>query len=413
VVGDGRLWLSEPLGDRAFRDYRQSAIFEGAKWDIQIHDHCALSRQALVISGTEWQEVSSAAVALAAELRLAEQALLAGIRGGRVPGLDRASRRWLAKVAGTTLPDVPRLVRFDFHLTASGWVISEGNCDVPGGINEASHLAASWPGAKFGRSAGDPAGAYAAAIARASGGRPVALVHATSFSDDWQLLKYLADALARRGVASVPADPGAIAWRDGKAEHGGTRLGAIMRFFPGDWLIRTGFAGAWFAASETPVFNPVTSLVVQNKRFPILCKRLGLPLPTFARFLPAVEPVRLRGLFDAARVVKPAYGRVGEGVGVTGVTAPHRLRKIRLMAALFPRAWLLQERFETAEAGSAEAPAYPCLGVYTLGTEVVGAYGRLSPTPVTDLHALDAPVFIAGEESHGRHRMLQQMGGRA
>jgi hypothetical protein len=35
---------------------------------------------------------------------------------------------------------VPRLVRFDFHLTDAGWVISEANCDVPGGINEASHL---------------------------------------------------------------------------------------------------------------------------------------------------------------------------------------------------------------------------------------------------------------------------------
>jgi hypothetical protein len=45
--------------------------------------------------------------------------------------------------------------------------------------------------------------------------------------------------------------------------------------------------------------------------------------------------------------------------------------------------------------------------VYTLDDRVIGAYGRLAATPLTDVNALDAPVFVAGEGVDGPDRVLQ------
>ena len=36
--------------ERAFREYRQRAIFEANKWDAQIYDHSALSKRALLLA---------------------------------------------------------------------------------------------------------------------------------------------------------------------------------------------------------------------------------------------------------------------------------------------------------------------------------------------------------------------------
>jgi len=38
---------------------------------------------------------------------------------------------------------------------------------------------------------------------------------------------------------------------------------------------------------------------------------------------------------------------------------------------------------------------FPCLGVYTLDTRVIGAYGRLAPVPLIDSRAADAAVLAA------------------
>ena len=38
---------------------------------------------------------------------------------------------------------------------------------------------------------------------------------------------------------------------------------------------------------------------------------------------------------------------------------------------------------------------YPCLGVYTIGGRVAGAYGRLARRPLIDARAEDAAVLSA------------------
>jgi hypothetical protein len=44
---------------------------------------------------------------------------------------------------------------------------------------------------------------------------------------------------------------------------------------------------------------------------------------------------------------------------------------------------------------TADGDVYPCLGVYTIDSRVVGAYGRLAPRPLIDSRASDAAVLQA------------------
>ena len=92
-------------------------------------------------------------------------------------------------------------------LTDAGWRISEANTDVPGGLNEASGLpplvAPYLPGTRF---AGDVAGCFAGAtLAALPAGAHVALMHATAYADDRQVMTYLAGCLQQAGLSSRDA----------------------------------------------------------------------------------------------------------------------------------------------------------------------------------------------------------------
>ena len=412
TAADG-IGLSEALSAPAFREYRQRAIFEANKWDAQIYDHSALSKRALLLVESEWRLISDAASRLARELLDSERQLQDALLEGRLTGIDRVARRRLAQLGRGERFEAQRLIRFDFHLCQNHrWMISEANCDVPGGINEAEQLPKIWPGSGAGMmSPGEPAERYVDGIVATAKSGSVAFVHATAFSDDWQLMKYLADRVETRGLEPVPLAPDRIEWRDGFASSRGEPLSAIVRFFPGDWLLRNHFAKAWFREASTPVLNPVISLLSQNKAFGLLLRSLGIDAPAWATYLPPTEAISMAALRSPDRVVKPVYGRVGEGVGVPGVTTRKKLRQSRLRAGLFRRHWVAQERFSPSNIGSASEPAYPCIGVYTLGEKVIGAYGRVSQRPMIDIDALDAPVFILRDQAagggHDSGRVLQ------
>lgn len=414
VAAAGAIGLSETLSPAAFREYRQRAIFEANKWDAQINDHSALSRRALLIAESEWKTVSEAASKLARELFSAEQKLHQALLEGRLKGIDRTARKRLARIGKADGFESRRLIRFDFHLCHDRrWVISEANCDVPGGINEAEQLPKIWPTIEADMvSPGEPAERYVDGIVATAKTGAVAFVHATAFSDDWQLMKYLADRIEARGLEPVPLAPDQVDWRDGFATAKGRALAAIIRFFPGDWLLTTGLARNWFREAATPVLNPVISLLGQNKAFGLLLRSLGVEAPAWTAYLPATERISIAALRSPDRVVKPVYGRVGEGVGIPGTTPRRKLAGARLRAAMFRRHWVAQERFKPINIGSEAEPAYPCVGVYTLGDTVIGAYGRVSDRPVIDIDARDTPVFIrrgrgTNGEAHDTARMLQ------
>jgi glutathionylspermidine synthase len=154
------------------------------------------------------------------------------------------------------------------------------------------------------------------------------------------------------------------------------------------------------AGSRTPLSNPSVAILAQSKRFPLAWDALKTPLPTWRALLPETrDPRDVRWRGDQGWVVKPALGRVGEGVGIGEAIGAREWTRIQRSAFWWPRHWVAQRRFRTLPVHGAGVPQYPCLGVYTVDTTVAGAYGRLAPRPLIDSRAHDAAVLLADAAS--------------
>jgi glutathionylspermidine synthase len=296
-------------------------------------------------------------------------------------------------------------MRFDFHFTTEGWRISEVNSDVPGGLNEASGFpslfGAHYPWAS---PVGDPVGDYVESLARHAGASgTVAFVHATAYSDDLQMMSFVAGRLASMGVSAQLVSPAHLRWNAGQAYLESAwchdPLTLVVRFFPAEWLIGLPSSVQWthlFAESRTPLSNPATAILTQTKRFPLVWDDLSTPLETWRAVLPETRDPRDVSRFAADEwVIKPALGRVGEGVGISGIVVEREMQRIVRSARWRPSSWVLQRRFNPVPLNVAGAATFPCLGVYTLDGRAIGAYGRLSSLPLIDSRAADAAVLAA------------------
>lgn len=399
-------WISvDPIPPHEFAEVRRRVIFECNKWDPQVGDVCVIARYPLVIRGSAWTEVVALAEALAAETLAAESELARRPDLHAHLGLPRALRRTLRRTATSPSPGAARIVRFDFHFTTEGWRISEANADVPGGLNEASGFSSIiGPHFPWATSVGDPVGAYVDSIVAATGaGGVVALVHATAYSDDQQMMAFVASRLRGAGLTTHLASPDHLRFHGGRAslEAAWCRgpVDLVVRFFPAEWLGNLPPASGWphlFGGSRTPLSNPATAVLVQSKRWPLVWNRLDTPLPTWRALLPDTrEPRHAPWRTSRDWIVKPAFGRVGEGVGLEECVEARDLRAIVRSATWWPGHWIAQRRFTTVPVAIGGTEIYPCLGVYTVDGRVAGAYGRLATRPLIDARAMDAAVMAA------------------
>lgn len=406
------LRLGDALPARDFSALRRRAVFQCCKWDPQVEDVSTLAPFPLWLTRATWDELARVAAALHRETLALERALLDGAgprsfaattRELALPAKVRralASRSWLGGTAPPPSREGPRVMRFDFHPTAEGWRVSEVNCDVPGGYVEASGVTGLFASALGAAPTGDPAGALADALAsQASGPGPVALVHATGYADDRQVMEYLARCLAARQVRAPLCAPDHLELVAGRARLDGEELGALMRFFPAEWLVHLparASARAFFRGMQTPATNPGACLLVQSKRLPLVWGDLGVDAPTWRAHLPETRDLRQvpGALDDESWVIKPALGRVGADVALAGATAPKERGAILRAARRHPRHFVAQRRFETTPLTHELGTFYPCLGVFTLDGVAVGTYGRLARTPLVDHRAQDVAVLI-------------------
>ena len=302
------------------------------------------------------------------------------------------------------------MIRFDFHFTEDGWRISEGNTDVPGGHNEADGYPELMRPYYNDATVLDtsPVGALTNALlsSQQSHRGIVGLVHATSYSDDRQVMLYLERALKRLGIETKLLSLADLRWREVRAfsiQPSGALepLAAVVRFFPGEWLSNLPARCGWwhfFAQAHTPLSNPATALVTQSKRFPLVWDRLQTPLPTWRALLPESVTPRQAGRndFEAGSLwlVKPAFGRVGQGVGAPDLVCPAARSAIFQKMRWNPDQWVVQRRFKAVPMLTPSGPLYPCIGVYTLDGQAAGAYGRLSTSPIVDAQAQDTAVLV-------------------
>ena len=378
-------------------------VFDCCKWDTQVEHVQTLAPYPLLLSAACWRHLSTIAESLTSEVLAAETEILERPELLEKLGLPRAVRRAFARRPGPVSRGVARVTRFDFHLTTAGWCISEANTDVPGGFIESSGFPVLMA-RHYGGTApvGDPAGAYVVALQHSTGPSPeVALVHATAYSDDHQVMRYLARRLQDAGARPVLVSPAHISWERGRAyvRASWTAMtpAVLARFFPAEWLPNLGRAARWepfFVSGETPASNPASALVTQSKRFPLVWDELRTPLPTWRRMLPETRDPRdapWRHMQDW--VLKPALGRVGEGIGLPGTTSMKDWRSIGRNVFWFPRSWAAQRRFEAQPLETSDGPRYPSVGVFTIDGRAVGAYGRIAPRPLIDSRAQDIAIL--------------------
>ena len=297
---------------------------------------------------------------------------------------------------------VPRIFRFDFHLTSYGWRISESNSDVPGGYAEGSSFAAMMQ-AHFPQtqSAGDVGQCWADAIASTvSADERIALISAVGYMEDQQIVAYLAQRLTQRGVRAMPARIQDLKWENGIASLRGNRLGAIVRFFQGEWLAGLPRSSGWrnLIHGQTQIINPVRAVITESKRFPLLWPKLASNLPTWRQLLPqSCDPRDVPWQRGEDWLIKQAFCNTGDSVFAPDLLAGQRWEQIVKWVRREPRRWVAQRRFTPVSIETPLGPAFPCIGVYTVNGRAAGIYGRLSTRQIIDFAAIDVAVLIENE----------------
>jgi glutathionylspermidine synthase len=396
------------LGADDYAWVMRRAIFDCCKWHTQVEDRPIVCPFPLVIEEAVWTGLGQVALRLAGESIAAERELLGRHELHRFLGLPapvRTALRAAAQVGPTA--EAARVIRFDFHWTTDGWRISEANADAAGGFVEASgvtQLIAERSGA--GRPAGDPARVLCDAIlGRVGRDAIVGLMHMTIYSEDRQVMLFLARRLEEIGLNPCLVGHEQLRWRDGRAmvetaRHTGP-IDLAFRFFPAEWLPRLPAQLHWehfFFGGATPVCNPGYAVLTQTKRFPIVWDKLKTAVPTWRALLPETRsPCDAREPLDRNWILKPALGHEGRDVAIHGVTGDDDCRRIQAAARAAPDDWAVQRRFEVLPLATPEGLLYPCLGIYVIAGQVAGAYGRMGMLPLIDDRSRDIAVLV--EES--------------
>ena len=399
------VYAGETLGREQWRALRHRIIFDACKWDVQSEDHSVLAAFPLLIESKTAEFLWRTAETLSQEALRAEREIVRQPKLLRRLGLPRRIRHALRESQGTESSNQDlRVMRFDFHFTSQGWRISEVNADVPGGFVEASAWNSLFANALTGVTA--PANSseiYAQAIYDAIGsGGFAALVHATSYSDDRHVMQHLSRYLEKKEIGARLVSPAHIHWAGGVAEirsaYASGRPRIVVRFFPAEWLPNLPDKDSWkpyFSGSTTALSNPGSAIVLQTKRFPLVWDELKCDLSTWRTLLPKTREARhIKSMLDDYSILKPAMGRVGEGIGMPGVTPTEQLAEIFWDARQNPSEWVAQERFAAVPIAAEKCAVYPCLGVFTVGGKAAGFYGRVAERPLIDQNAQDAAVLI-------------------
>jgi hypothetical protein len=229
-------------------------------------------------------------------------------------------------------------------------------------------------------------------------------VHATAYSDDRQVMTYLVPFLERRGLQTCLIAPDHLRWKNDQATidcewHHGPADG-IIRFFPAEWLPNLPRKFKWRGSADgtgTPQCNPVTAMLTQSKRFALVLDQLRAPIDLWKRFLPETRDPRKIDRNDPDWILKPAHGRVGEGIAMTGTSEPRIIREALKWSRWFPSKWIAQRRFTSVPIDSPDGPRHACLGIFTVNGRFAGIYGRISHQPLIDDRAQDAAVLVEQE----------------
>jgi glutathionylspermidine synthase len=405
------------IADSQYADYRTNVIFQAYKWDPQVNDQNTVANYVLLMQKETAEQLGEWVEQLSRETMQMEEVLIQNLSLAKELGLPPQILKALPRLSGYNPYKNIRLMRFDFHPTETGWALSEVNSDVPGGIAEASvwpEIAARYVDAVPGENVAELL--LKAFQSKMQKKGTVAFVHATSYSDDRQVMQFLGDYFERGGLRTIYAAPDHIKWINNHAmsiiKGQECTVDGIVRFFPLEWLINLPRSAAWqgYYDSQTPSCNNPVAMFTQSKRLPLIWNSLGVTISAWKQLLPETRDPRAVPPHETGWIYKPALGRVGEGILIEEAISPKEQAQIKKAVQKEPRNWIAQRRFNSipipagnrqdAATSGGEVPAYHvCVGAFTVDGKKAGFYGRISPYPRIDANAIDIPVLIIKDGS--------------
>jgi glutathionylspermidine synthase len=401
MPGTHPIRVGAALDEPTFHNIRSCMELDHCKWDAQVGDVTTLARFPLLIRRSTWQGLAGLAERLTEELPAAEQELVSRPSLQKRLAVPRRLRELFARAGAT--PAAARVMRFDFHWTTEGWRISEVNSDVPGGYTEATNfaalVAAHTPGSQL---SGDPTRRIVGCLARAASNQVVALLCASGYMEDHQVVMHLARRLRERGLTAHIAAPHQLRWRDGCAQLS-TRFyegpaGAIFRFYQSEWLARLRCDQSWeplFVGAKTKVANPGLAVLSESKRLPLAWNDLAAPMTTFKKLLPETRaPSDAPWRTDEGWLLKSAYCNTGDSVSIRSAMTNLEWARLQWKVRICPNQWIAQRRFIVDPVASEQGPLHACVGVYTIDGEAAGCYGRITEKPIIDGNAVDVALLI-------------------
>jgi len=371
----------------AYPDYQLDVMFDGYKWDMQAGDQSTISDRVVLLDEKEMDFLKASAVALYHETIQMELALK------KRP--DLVVEMGISQEMADALCDCDyepkehvRFMRFDFHPTTEGWQISEVNSDVPAGYPEASILP------KLAQKyfpdfwqCGDFSDVFMRRLKQLIlPASTIAYLHDTHTVEDYQILHFIGDLMEKDGYDSVYLDPSHLKWENGLADG----VGAIMRYYPVEWLeFAKDVDWRGFVNSKTPSCNHPIALLTQSKRLPLVWDDLDVEVPMWKQLLP--ETIDVSSCMDnESFILKPAFGRVGEGINIPGTMSAIEDADIKQAAWTCPEQWVAQKMFE----GVAVAGLHLNLGVFVIDGEFAGLYARGATKARIDGDASEMPVLV-------------------
>jgi glutathionylspermidine synthase len=389
--------IGDPFEEDLYAQLIERAAIDCFKWNLAGGDRPILAKYPLLIPRPHWSRLLALAETLERESQAAERELLQRPELHRQLGIPKATLSCLPRAKWS---NAPRYTRFDFHITYEGYRITESNCDVAGGLLEASGVGSIFSSLSGRSPPGDPAAVYAQSFLRKFGsGARIGLVHLTRYSEDRQVVLYLGQRLVELGLSAILIDPSQL--RPGlraAVPSGVIELDALYRFFPGDWFERLPMR-SWMSELFQPdrISNPLTALLVQSKRFPLAWPQLRCSLPTWHQLLP--ETVEPEGEFDPNGdwVIKPAFGHESTDVAVPGVTAQTALASSKAKLRRSPHNWVAQRKFRLQPMATPDGDRFISIGVFVVDGQGVGCYARLNDSPIIDGSAQEAIVLVKDE----------------
>ena len=383
------------IPESSFEQYRRDVIFSAYKWDLQESEQSTISSKAALLEVSEASLLSKTAVSLYHETVAMETVLKDRPDLAVFLGISKPMATALKKCVYNPDNHI-RLMRFDFHFTALGWVVSEVNSDAIAGYPEASVLpllaGEFFPGCMR---YGNFAEVFAERLkSHLPDGGTVAYLHDTRIVDDYQILRFLGDFLEYEGFKSIYSAPGGIKWANSKAAN----ADAIIRCFPVDYLeYEKGADWRSFLNCTIPSCNHPTALLTQSKRLPLVWDKLDVDIATWRSLLPETVSAK-----HAARssefILKPAFGRTGIGINIPGTVSPAENKAITLAAKRAPNQWVAQRMFKSIPING----LHLCIGAFVIDGKFAGFYGRASRHPKIDSDSSDIPVLVNTVQSHSK-----------